>query len=162
MKSKEKLILSYLRRNARETLTSLSKLTGFPVSTLHDKVKKYKSNTICRYTVLFNEKILGYEIKVHVLIKSLSPRREELIDYLKCHPNVNRLARINNGFNLFMELIFASIQEVEDFLEEMSGRFHISEKKVYWLVDEILRENFFSDPEIAKACILQQEMREAM
>ena len=40
--TKEQLILSQFRRNARENLTTTSKRIHIPISTIYDRLKKYE------------------------------------------------------------------------------------------------------------------------
>jgi len=46
-----------------------------------------------------------------------------------------------------IETIFKHIKELEDFIESLEEKFNIKEKQVYYLIEDIKRENFISDPE---------------
>jgi len=51
---KDLIVISYLRQNARETLTRLSRKTHIPVSTIYDKLKLHEHNLITKYTSLLD------------------------------------------------------------------------------------------------------------
>ena len=44
-----------------------------------------------------------------------------------------------------VETIFKNIKELEEFLEVLEDRFTIKTKQVYYIIDEISKEKFFSD-----------------
>lgn len=51
--------LAYLRENSREKLTTISKRTKIPISTLFDMLKELQGNLITKNTVLLDFSKLG-------------------------------------------------------------------------------------------------------
>ena len=64
MDKKELLILSQFRKNARENLTTTSRRIHVPISTLHDRLKKYEGKVIQRHTSILNFGEIGYNLKL--------------------------------------------------------------------------------------------------
>jgi DNA-binding Lrp family transcriptional regulator len=147
---KEELLLAYLRSNAREQLTVLSRLTGMPVSTVFDKMRKQYSEIINKYTSLLNFDRLGYFARMSVMLRVLPEHRDALALYLAKHPSVNSVHRIANGYDFALEGIFQHVSDAQKFLDILSQRFAIAEKQAYFITEDIKREGFMADPAMAK------------
>jgi len=147
MNHKDLLIISNLRQNARETLTNMSKKTQIPVSTLYDKIKVHENNLITKHTTLVEFGKLGFNTRAKVIIKVKKQDREALKNYLMKNPNLNSIYKVNNGYDFLMEVIFKNIKEMEEFLEEIDEKFTIKAKQVFYIVDDLKREGFLSNPD---------------
>jgi len=146
---KDMLILSNLRKNARMSLTNMSKKTQIPISTIFDRLKVHEASLIKKHTSLLDFEKLGYNTRANVCIKVDKDKREEVKAYLMRHQNINSVYKINNGYDFLVEAIFKHIKDLEDFLELVEERFHITERKVYYLIEDIKREEFMADIEKA-------------
>jgi len=145
---KDLLIIAYLRRNSRESLTRMSHKTSIPVSTIFDRIQVQKrENVIKKHTALLDFARLGYNTKAHVMLKVERKDRDEVAEYLRKYENTNSLYKINNGFDLFLEVVFRHVKDLEDFLDELETKFKIREKKVFYVIDDLKREGFLSDPD---------------
>jgi DNA-binding Lrp family transcriptional regulator len=147
MDAKEAMIISSLRQNAREKLTSISRKTGTPVSTIYERIKQQQLSIIKKFTALLNFANLGYSCRANICLKARKETREELAEYLMKHQNTNSMYKINNGYDFLLEVIFKDIRELEDFLEAVDERFKLKGKQVYYIIDDIVRENFMTQPE---------------
>lgn len=150
MDRKEAMIISSLRQNAREKLTSLSRKTGTPVSTIYERIKHQEQNIIKKFTALLNFNSLGYSCRANICILARKETKEQLGTYLMKHQNVNSLYRINNGFDFLLEVIFRDIRELENFLETIDEKFKMKEKQVHYIIDDLVRENFMCQPELTE------------
>jgi Lrp/AsnC family leucine-responsive transcriptional regulator len=148
MNKKDMLIISSLRRNARETLTNMSRATNIPISTIYDKLRLHEGGLIKKHTCLLDYNLLGYSTRANVLIRVDKSTREELKEYLLRHNNVNSVSKINNNYDFFVEMIFREIREMEDFLERLEDKFKIKAKQVYYVIEDLKREEFLSQPEM--------------
>ncbi len=148
MDQKEAMIISSLRQNSREKLTSLSRKTGTPVSTIYERIKHQQQSIIKKFTALLDFANLGYSCRANICILARKETKEELGTYLMKHQNVNSLYRINNGFDFLLEVVFRDIRELENFLETVDEKFKLREKQVYYIIDDIVRENFMTQPEM--------------
>jgi len=144
MKQKDIKIITELRKNARESLTRMSRTTGIPVSTIFDRIKLYHGGIITKHTCLLDFDELGYSTRAKATVKVERDQRNELMGYLKEHPNVNSLYKINSGFDFLFELVFRNIRDLEEFMEKLEENYGVTEKQVYYVVDEIKREDFMT------------------
>lgn len=148
MKKKDIILIANLRQNGRIPLTQLAKRTGIPPSTAFDRIKTNLNRAIKKFTALLAPEEFGYNAKAYVLLKANKLKKEELTNHLKFHPNVNGLWRINNGWNLMLECIFKNMKEVEDFVDELEKKFEIQNKEINYVIEEIKRETWLSDPNL--------------
>lgn len=148
-KEKELMIMSLLRENARETLTKMSKRSKIPISTIYEKIKIHENDVIKKHTCILDFAKLGFNTRAALSIKVPKSKKERLRDYLSKHPNINSVYKINNGYDFWVECIFQSIKDLEDFGENLETDFGIK-KDVYYIIDDIKRESFLSDPDLLK------------
>ena len=146
IKKNDILLFAELRKNARESLTRLSKKTRIPVSTIYDKLKYHTGSLIKKHCALLDFSQLGFPTKTTMLLKSNPEKRKELLEFLKKNRFVNTLLRINNDYDFFVEAIFRNMKESEDFVARLEEEFGVINKKVCYVVDEIKKEEFLSDP----------------
>ncbi len=144
LEKREKEIISHFRKNARMTLTKMSRKTKIPVSTIFDKLKKYKEKIINKHTTLIDFTKLGYLARAQILIKSETEEKKKLRPYLKTHPAVNTLYKVNNGYDYMIEAVFKNVKELDKFLEKTETKHRIESKKVYYVIEDIAREKFMS------------------
>jgi DNA-binding Lrp family transcriptional regulator len=148
---KDVLVVSHLRKDARMKLTDMSKATKIPVSTLFDKIKTYEGDgLIKKNTALVRFDRLGYQAKALIVFSAGKKDRQKLLDFLNRNGNVNSLSRINNGWDFMVEAIFPGVKEVEVFVEDIEEQVKLKNKKVFYVIDEIKREEFLSNPDTAQ------------
>lgn len=150
LKRKEKMLLSHFRCNARESLTSISRRTSIPVSTIFDKLRQYERQFIRRHTTLLDFAKLGYLTRANVMLKAGVDHRDALREFLMKHDHVNSLFKINNGYDFLVEVIFHHLKDMEDFLELLENKYHVIGKTVFYVIEDICRESFMADPEMVK------------
>ena len=144
IRKKELMLLACLRNNARETLTSISKKTNIPVSTIFDKLKEYEKTFIKKHTSILDFKKLGYDIRINILLKVDRSKRHALEQFLMSEASVNNIFRINNIYDYLVDAIFKNIKEFQEFTDKLES-FEILEITEHFVVDELKRENFLSD-----------------
>ncbi|PIN86419.1 hypothetical protein COV19_05035 [Candidatus Woesearchaeota archaeon CG10_big_fil_rev_8_21_14_0_10_44_13] len=147
MKERDMVIISYLRKDARMNLTTMSRQTGIPVSTIFDRIRLHEKDIIKKHTAIIDFSRLGYTTRINMMLKSKKDEKESLKNYLAKQDNVNSVYKINNNYDFLVEGIFLNIKEFEDFLDRMDSKFSIEAKEIYYIVDEIKREDFMSDPQ---------------
>ncbi len=141
-------ILSYLRKNSRERLTKISKKTGVPVSTIFDRMRMHYSGLIQKYTTLINFQVLGFNSKACIILKIDRDQRENLKEFISQSQCINSAYKINNGYDFFIEVISKNMRELEDFVEQLEEKFIIREKHVFYIVEDIKREDFLTTEEL--------------
>lgn len=144
-RKKELLIINHLRKNARESLTNISRLTRIPISTIYERLRSSEGNLIIKHTSLVNFPRLGYNARAKLMLKAAKEKKGEMRSYLHKHENVNSLYKINNGYDLLAECIFRDMKQMEDFIESLEERFSLEKKEVFYIIEDIKREGFLSE-----------------
>ncbi|MBN1275486.1 Lrp/AsnC family transcriptional regulator [Candidatus Woesearchaeota archaeon] len=157
-REKELLLLSHFRRNARESLTRISRKTNIPVSTIFDKLRQYEGDYIEKHTSLLDFRKLGFDLKTHILFKVAKDGREEFQRFLLNHPRVNSVFRINNGYDYLVEAVFTGLGDLDQFFEE-AGKRQVEERQEYFVLKDVLREAFLSHRPGFEEVILQEMPR---
>lgn len=147
LKKSDILFLTFLRRDARQTLTKISKQTRIPISTLYDKLRQHEKNFVFKHTTLIDFSKLGYNSRAKILLSTLKEERDKLKNFLKEHPSINSLFKINNGYDFLVEGVFENVRELEDFMELLDEKFDLQQKKVFYIIEDLKREEFMANPE---------------
>ena len=149
LNSKDFILISYLRKDARKNITKMSRVTGIPISTIFDKIKKYKKSVIERFTSLINFKALGYDIRVNMILRVDRNDKGVMENFLLKHENINSVLKIASGYDFLVDAVFKDMGEFENFVSLLDKRFNIIDRKEYFIFNELKREAFLSDPKIA-------------
>jgi DNA-binding Lrp family transcriptional regulator len=144
LEEKDVTILSHLRKDGRKNLTTMSRETSIPVSTIYDRLKKYMGDVIAKHTILLNYKTLGYDIRINILIKAPPDQRDALEQFLYAHHNVNTVARVNNGYDFMAEALFKTMAEFKAF-KDATGKFGVLTMDEFFILDDIKRESFLEE-----------------
>lgn len=150
MKKKDILIISALRKDARRSLTALSKEIKVPISTIHDKIKNFKGRLIKKHTTIIDFPSMGYNTRANILIKIPKENREEIKNHLMKCSHVNSLFKINNGYDYMIDFVFRHIKDMEDYMESFEKKFNIENKKVHYIIEDLKNEGFMNNPSIVK------------
>jgi len=146
---KDLVILSYLRKNARMSLTQLSKQSKIPVSTLHDRLRVYEGSIKHQYTTLLRFSEVGFFAWAFVFLKFGKSKKEQAKKFLLKHRHVNSMYKVNNGYDILINVVFRDLRELEEFMDEIDQYFVIKAKDVHYIVDDLKREQFLADPAFA-------------
>lgn len=145
---KNKKIIACLRRDARMSLTQMSRKIRVPVSTIFDRLKTSEDDLIMKHTALLNFGKMGYNARANLTIKVDKEHRKDLGDFLSRHESVNSAYRIMNGYDFLVEGVFRDMHDLEEFKEKLEEKFTINDTQVYFIVDDIKREEFMAIPEL--------------
>ena len=144
---KDLLVMAYLRQNARMKLTTMSRLTRLPVSTIFDRMKHHEGGLIKRHICLLDFAMLGFHTRAKIMLKVGKKDKQSVRDYMHNNHNVNSIYKINNGYDFLAEVVFRNISDLEEFIENMEEKFDIKNKEVHYIIDDIKRESFMSNPD---------------
>lgn len=145
---KDLVVISHLRNNCRETLTSISKKSHIPVSTIYEKIRRSEDGIITKHTCLVDFTKLGFNTRAKIVIQASTSSKPELLSFLIKHHNVNSVYKINNGYDFMVDGVFRNMRELEDFLETIRERFKTKKQETYFVIDDLKREAFLSDPSL--------------
>ena len=138
--------MGFLRNNARSRLTTISRRTHIPVTTIYDTVRRYEKKFILKHACLIDFKKLGYTTKANVVIKAGENKRL-LLEFLKNATNVNSIFRLNDAYDFMVEVIFKEPEEVDDFVNHLKSKFDVQESMVFGIADDLKREDFLATDE---------------
>ena len=128
-------------------LTEMSRLTRVPVSTCFDRIKALEEDGVVRlHGCLVDFRSFGFHARALAVFSAHNGDKEKLCEFLKAHVNVNSLFRVNAGWNFLADLVFPGVKEVEDFMDDLDGKFRLKDKKLFYILDEFRREEFLSNP----------------
>lgn len=150
MKYKDLLIISFLRGNARETLTNMSKKTKIPISTIYERINNNRLGIITKFTSLIDFNKLGYATRANIMLKVGKDCRDQIREHLMKHMNVNSLYKINNGMDFLIEGVFRHLKELEEFIDSLDEKYELLDTKVHYIIEDLKRETFMSDAELVK------------
>lgn len=148
MNKKDLQIITHLRQDARMSLTKMSKKTGIPVSTIFQRLKQHENTIIKKHTALLNFQELGYHTIAMIKLKVDREDKEALASHLKINPSVNTVYKINNGYDFLVQGIFKQIKNLEEFTEKLEQKYKITDKKTFFIIDQIKKEEFMNDIQI--------------
>lgn len=151
---KDLIVLSHFRQDARCRLTALSRTTGIPVSTLFDKITSYQHDVVHKTISLLNFGALGFGTRAHVLFRC-GKDRDSFKEHLLKHAFVNSLYKVNNGFDFLADCVFRNMKELEGFIEQLRNSFDVRSNEVYYIVDDLKREEFLADPSLVDMLITE-------
>jgi DNA-binding Lrp family transcriptional regulator len=144
---KDSEIISHLRNNAREKVTSISKKTNIPVTTIYDKIRVHEKRFLKKHISLLNFQNIGLNAKSQVAIAVERESRDALQKYLMENMNVNSLAKINFGYDFLAEVVFKDAGEVQNFTESLEKNYKISRLHIFNVIEELKKEAFLTKPE---------------
>jgi DNA-binding Lrp family transcriptional regulator len=137
------MILSYLRSNARQRLTSISRRTHIPVTTIYDNVRRYEKRFIIKHSCILDFRKLGFNARTSLALK-VNGSKSELMSYLQDHPNVNSLYRTDSEYDLLVETVFRDMKDVDEFIDTIKSKFNVEKSLLLNVTEDIRREDFMS------------------
>lgn len=143
VKSADLKVLAHLRRNARETLTTISKDTGIPISTVFDRLRALEETRVIRkHTSIVDLRKLGIRAQLVLLLKGKESDEKELESWLEENPYVNNLTRVNGDWHYVAEMYFRNIRGIEDFVDKLCRTFDNVRYSVLYVIKDLKREAF--------------------
>lgn len=134
-------IMSALRKDARQTLTNISKLTKIPVSTVYDRINAHEGGVIKKHTSILDFPHLGYNIRTNIQVSVKD--KERFLNFISNHRNVNSLFRTEGEYDFMIDCIFKQMTEMQSLMEglEEAG---VEKKQAHFITEELIRENFMN------------------
>lgn len=133
---KDRRILEVLVEDSDLSIQKISKRTGIPITTVHNRIKRLKKNGIIKnYTVNLDYHKLGKEILAFILVTvdqkamaSSSMDQYEVLRECKKHPSVEEANLITGRSDILLKARFENLDQLTDFVvkELRSTNTHIS------------------------------------
>ena len=133
--------LQELRRK-RQSISSISSKINVPKSTLFDKMNRMEHEGIIMHKTLLDFAAAGFKSKIKVALKVPIAGRQEVLNWLCEHPNINNVYKVNHGYDFLFEAIFKDQKEASDFTDLLHEKFNIEDSHVFHVIEDIKREAF--------------------
>ncbi len=147
LNSKEKKLITALRRQDTQNIMGVAKNQEIPKSTLYDIMHKLQRTEVIRQITKISFEKIGFPIKVFFIIRTDVQGKEKLKQFLTSHKNVNNIHLINNSASFHIECIFRNQKSAEDFLELLEEQVPLTQLSVYNLLETIQEERFLTHEE---------------
>ena len=117
-------ILKELKRNGRLSAQEISKITGIPVTTVFNRVKRMeKSKAIKGYTVVLDEGRVGRNVAAYVsitvdynLLKRKRISQQQLATRLRQHEFVDEVDMITGTSDIIVKIRTPDISQLNEFV----------------------------------------------
>ncbi|NPA98660.1 MAG: Lrp/AsnC family transcriptional regulator [Crenarchaeota archaeon] len=116
----DKRILELLLQDSRRSTRSIAKALNRPVSTVHDRIKRLERKGVIKgYTVVLDEKALGYQIKALILVNVVGRHIEEVENDISRYDNVLTVLDITGEFDVALIAVFHNMDELDRFVKNL-------------------------------------------
>ncbi len=121
---KDLLIIDALKKDAKASILQISKETGLPGTTVHNRIKKLcKDKVIIRYTIKVDNKKLGKEIAAYVaitvdykLLKERKITQFALAEKIRRLPFIEEASMITGISDILVKARLHNIEELNNFV----------------------------------------------
>lgn len=111
-------IIRSLSGNARKPFKTIAKEIDVSDATVRKRVKRMlEDGVIKQFNLLLDYHKLGRIIKAFIGLQINPQRLKPIVEHLKGNPDIQVLYRTTGNVNLFLEVIFRDMEELNDFLE---------------------------------------------
>ncbi len=146
MHNKNIKILDLLKRNSKLTTSQISKKTGIPITTVHNRIKKMeKEGIIKHYTLDLDYNKLNLPLQAHVLVTAFNTTpngkkvdQEIIAKQIKKHEHIERVQIITGGYDLLVTIRASSMKELNElitkFIRQVDG---VDKTTTMMVMDEV-------------------------
>jgi DNA-binding Lrp family transcriptional regulator len=145
MKTKDLLIVSQLRENARTPVQGISKALNMCRATVAQRVRCLQRGIIQKYTAIVDFMALGYVVRLGLVVRLLPSDSLIFSRFIRQHRCVNNLYKAKGGADYFVEMIFGSRQEADEFIRDLSQGFSFTSLQIFSIEKDIVREAFLQN-----------------
>ncbi len=112
-------IIKALQADARKPIIRVAREVDANEATVRRRIDKLlKEGIIERFTVVLDYHKLGRIIKAFIGLRVQPARLREIVDHLAKHPDIQVLYRTSGDTDIFAEVIFEQMEDLNEFLEE--------------------------------------------
>jgi Lrp/AsnC family transcriptional regulator for asnA, asnC and gidA len=112
-------IIRALQADSRKPIVRIAKEVGATEATVRRRIDKLlKKGIIERFTVVLDYHKLGRIIKAFIGLRVQPAKLKEIVEHLAKHPDIQVLYRTSGDTDIFAEVIFEKMEDLNNFLEE--------------------------------------------
>jgi Lrp/AsnC family transcriptional regulator for asnA, asnC and gidA len=125
-------LLQLLQKNARMTNIELAEKLNMSEATVRRRINNLVDRGFIRgFSALLDYKKMGNAVKANVLAKVDKDKLEEVAYSLKKHKNAHMICQVIGSHNLYCELIFNNMIELQDFTDKLANNEHVNSMDYY-------------------------------
>ncbi len=112
-------IIKALQTDARKPILQIAREVSANEATVRRRIDKLlKGGIVERFTIVLNYHKLGRIIKAFVGLRVQPAKLKEIADHLSKHPDIQVLYRTSGDTDIFAEVIFETMEDLNEFLEK--------------------------------------------
>jgi DNA-binding Lrp family transcriptional regulator len=139
MNASKAILLKYLREDSRMNLSEISRKTKIPVPTLMRALSSLEKGIITRYCSILDLSRLGYNLRVHFIIKI--KKTDDVKEFLMASPYVNSCYILMKDYDFYVECFFRSLKEMSEF-KDLIHAFQPAALEETFIIEDLKREMF--------------------
>ncbi|NQV09221.1 Lrp/AsnC family transcriptional regulator [Candidatus Woesearchaeota archaeon] len=113
MDTKDEKIIKELKENSRTPIRDISKKTGIRPSTVHQRINKLmKNNIIEKFTIKLNNKAVGEDFIVFMLVATKKDLGQEIMN----NKHIKEIFGVTGEYDLILKLKFKDLDEFNKFV----------------------------------------------
>ncbi len=117
------IILSELSQDANISVPRISKKINVNSSVVYSRIKRLiKRKLIERFTIVVNDRELGYTVKALTGINMDSKMRDNVIEELLKIPEVREISEVTGRFDIIVTMYAKNLDEMHRLISERVGR----------------------------------------
>lgn len=124
---KDKKIVSILSKNARVSVSDISRKTGIPRDSVLYRIKRLQRlNMIRSFTIVLNPPNMGYPLSNFVIftLHNFDEKKEkEFRDFLEKHPNVTNITKTSGKWDYTVTISAKNVEDFDKILREIRSKF---------------------------------------
>lgn len=121
---KDSIILEVLKQNAKLSTQQISRETGIPITTVHNRIKKLENKGVIKgYTVRLDYDKVGKKLAAYILVtvdykllKQKGMSQHDLAKKLKKHTDIEEIAMITGGNDIIIKIRVSDIAKLDEFV----------------------------------------------
>ncbi|MBI4150141.1 Lrp/AsnC family transcriptional regulator [Candidatus Woesearchaeota archaeon] len=121
---KDQIILEALKEDASRSSQQIAKLTGIPITTVHNRVRRLRQRGIIKqYTIHLDNRKLGKNVSVYVLIKANyaflkggKMDHDALANKIHKYPGVESVSLTTGGIDILVKAVMRDMDELNAFV----------------------------------------------
>jgi Lrp/AsnC family leucine-responsive transcriptional regulator len=112
-------VVKCLIENSRTTYRAIAEEVGVSEATVKNRIDGLvEEGVITNFTAVLDYHKLGRAIKSFIGLKVQPAKLQDIVDEMKGHPDVHVLYRTSGDVDLFLEVIFEKMEDLNAFLEK--------------------------------------------
>lgn len=117
MDQTDRKILNVLSENSRTSISSISKKTGIPNSTISNRIHKLEQNNVIeQYATILNPEKIGINITAMIIIQTQTEKHEHVEIELPKIEQVSQVYSISGEYDILIKLWAKNLEELNDII----------------------------------------------